>query len=222
MPIASWAIAAAALQGSASPPVEISLPTIDGGVVYADVYGQGERAVVLAHGGRFTKESWRPQVPALTEAGFRVVAIDFRGRGLSRSGPRAAEDSERFDVLAAVSHLRETGATFVAVVGASFGGWAAALAAIDSPELIDRLVMLAHSPVDHPEQLPGGTLFITARNDTTASGVPRLVDIRQQYQRAPEPKELVVLDGSAHAQFVFDTNQGDRLLQEILRFLSEP
>ena len=39
---------------------------------------------------------------------------------------------------------------------------------------------------------------------------------------APEPKELIVLNGSAHAQFIFETDQGKRLMREILRFLSEP
>ena len=28
-------------------------------------------------------------------------------------------------------------------------------------------------------------------------------------------------DGSAHAQYIFETDQGDRLMREILRFLSE-
>jgi hypothetical protein len=30
----------------------------------------------------------------------------------------------------------------------------------------------------------------------------------------------VVLDGSAHAQFIFQTDQGERLIREIVRFLS--
>ena len=58
----------------------VSFPTEDGGLVYADVYGKGERGVVLAHGGRFNKESWAEQARALADAGFRAVAIDFRGR----------------------------------------------------------------------------------------------------------------------------------------------
>jgi hypothetical protein len=33
-------------------------PTEDGGMVFGDIYGKGERGVVLAHGGRFNKESW--------------------------------------------------------------------------------------------------------------------------------------------------------------------
>jgi hypothetical protein len=36
------------------------------------------------------------------------------------------------------------------------------------------------------------------------------------------PKELIILDGSAHAQFLFATDQGARLMREILRFLSQP
>lgn len=35
------------------------------------------------------------------------------------------------------------------------------------------------------------------------------------------PKKLVILEGSAHAQFVFETAQGERLMREILRFLSQ-
>jgi len=35
----------------------ISIATEDGGLIYADLYGKSDRGVVLAHGGRFTKES---------------------------------------------------------------------------------------------------------------------------------------------------------------------
>ena len=34
-------------------PTHISFLTQDGGTIYADLYGKGERGVVLAHGGRF-------------------------------------------------------------------------------------------------------------------------------------------------------------------------
>ena len=50
----------------------------------------------------------------------------------------------------------------------------------------------------------------------------RLPGIRDQYEKAPGPKELVILEGSAHAQFLFATDQAERLMREILRFLSEP
>ena len=203
----------------------LSFPTQDGGRVYADMYGKGDRGVVLAHGGRFNKESWAKQARELAEAGFRVVAIDFRGYGQSK-GPGQSDPMSaplHFDVLAAVRYLRKTGCTTVSVVGGSMGGGAAAYASIVAePGEIDRIVLLAASTDGPPEKIKGRKLFITARDDTTASGTPRLVRIREQYERAPEPKELVILDGFAHAQFIFQTAQAEQLMREILRFLSAP
>jgi pimeloyl-ACP methyl ester carboxylesterase len=200
----------------------VSFPTEDGGVVFADLYGTGERGVVLAHGGRFNKESWAKQARVLADAGFRVLAFDFRGFGKSH-GPGQADIFSaplHLDVLAAVRYLRGTGAKTVSVVGASLGGGAAGDASItSSPGEIYRLVFLGSSPNGSSEKLKCASLFIVARDDASGDG-PRLPGIRAKYEKAPEPKELVLLEGSAHAQFLFDTDQGERVMREILRFLS--
>lgn len=211
-------------QDAPGQPASVSFPTRDGGLIHADLYGDGERGVVLAPGGRFNKESWAEQARVLAKAGFRVLAIDFRGRGRSRGGTQTREEGVRLDVLAALRYLRDTGAKTVSVVGASFGGWAAAEASAGAePGEIDRLILLAHSPVERPELMKGRKLFILSRDDSSGENkVPRLPRIRDQYERAPGPKELVILDGSAHAQFIFETEQGERLMREILRFLSVP
>ena len=189
-------------------------------MVHADSYGEGDRGIVLAHGGRRTKTHWEKQARALVNAGFRVIAFDFRGHGQSRAG-RSGDDGVRFDVLAAVRYLHDKGAKTVSVVGASFGGWAAAQASIEAhPGEIDRLVILA-GEIDEPQKVKVRKLFIVTRDDANDAG-PRLPRIRKQYDRAPDPKELVVLDGSAHAQFVFESDQGQRLMNEILRFLTQP
>lgn len=202
-------------------PITASFPTDDGGVVFADVYGDGQRGVVLAHGARFTKESWADQAPVLAREGLRVVAIDFRGHGRSH-GPGGVDDQDEAhrDVLAAVRYLRGGGATSVAVVGASFGGWAAARASLEAPGTIDELALLAASPVADPEHLAGRKLFVVARDDLQGAGTPRLPIVRDQFERAPEPKELLVLEGGAHAQFLFETDQGQRLLDALARFLT--
>ena len=203
----------------------VSFPTQDGGLVYADLYDKGNRGVVLAHGGRFNKESWKAQAQALAAAGFRVLALDFRGYGQSR-GPGQADPLSaplHLDVLAAVRYLRKTGAKSVSVVGGSMGGGAAADAAIEAPGEIDRLVLLAAAAMTGPpEKLKGRKLFILARDDIGPGDKPRLPKIRDHFERAPGPKEWIVLEGSAHAQFIFQTDQGERLLHEILRFLSAP
>ena len=202
----------------------ISFPTQDRGRIYADLYGKGTRAVVLAHGGRFNKESWRDQAQALVSGGFRVLAIDFRGFGRS-SGPGHADfDNAPFenDVLAAVRYLKAHGVKTVSVVGGSFGGGAAGDASIKSAQgEIDRIVFLGAAPNLSAEKLKSRALFIVARDDANDDG-PRLPGIRAQYEKAPQPKELIVVDGSAHAQFLFQTDQSDGVMREILRFLSMP
>jgi pimeloyl-ACP methyl ester carboxylesterase len=202
----------------------ISFSTQDGGRIYADLYGKATRAVVLAHGGQFHKESWRDQARALVAGGFRVLAIDFRGFGRSIGPGQADFDNAPFhnDVLAAVRYLKAHGAKTVSVVGGSFGGGAAGDASIlSAPGEIDRIVFLGAAPNLPAEKLKSRALFIVARDDANEGG-PRLPGIRAQYEKAPQPKELVVLDGSAHAQFLFQTDQGDRVMREILRFLSAP
>jgi pimeloyl-ACP methyl ester carboxylesterase len=224
MLIVNALLAALLVPGFALAQERVTFPTQDGGVVSADVYGAGERGgVVLAHGGRFTKESWEKQAQVLVKAGFRVLAIDFRGRGESH-GPasKSGEDGAEYDVLAAVRYLHETGAKSVSVVGASFGGEAAADASIDAePGEIDRLVLLAAWTERAPEKIKGRKLFIVARDDGNDEGL-RLPKVRANYEKAVGPKELIILEGSAHAQFLFATDQGERLMREILRFLSEP
>jgi len=46
----------------------ISFPTLDGWTIQADLYGTGDRGVVLTHGGRFEKGSWEKQARALVKA----------------------------------------------------------------------------------------------------------------------------------------------------------
>lgn len=202
----------------------ISFSTQDNGRVCADVYGKGDRAVVLAHGGRFTKESWRPQAQVLASKRFKVLAIDFRGVGCSTGPGQKDFYTAPFDndVLAAVRYLRAHGARAVSVIGGSFGGGAAGDASIRSaPGEIDRIVFLGAAPNLSAEKLKSRALFIVARDDSNGAG-PRLPGIRAQYEKAPYPKELIVLDGSAHAQFLFQTDQSTRVMHEILRFLSMP
>lgn len=61
-----------------------------------------------------------------------------------------------------------------------------------------------------------------SRDDVIGDNKPRMPPVRDQYGKASGRKEFVVLEGSAHAQLLFHTDQGDRVMREILRFISEP
>lgn len=82
-------------------------------------YGTG-KPVVLIHGWALSGRSWENQVPALVEAGHRVITYDRRGFGAS-SQPWGGYDYDTFaadlDTLLTHLDLRE-----VTLVGFSMGG----------------------------------------------------------------------------------------------------
>jgi pimeloyl-ACP methyl ester carboxylesterase len=92
--------------------------TNDVGLYYED-HGSGP-PVVLVHGWPLSSRSWEPQVAALVEDGYRVIAYDRRGFGASTQ----PWDGYDYDTLAAdlhtlIEHLDLTGA---ALIGFSMGG----------------------------------------------------------------------------------------------------
>ncbi len=208
---AALTLGAVAMSARASDYREVSFDATDGGKVFANLYGTGDHAVVLAHGAVFDKESWSAQAERLASEGLQVLAIDFRGYGKSKGGNGGGLWS---DVLGAVRYLKRAGAKRMSVVGGSMGGGAAAEAAVRSdPGEIDRLILLAHSPIQNPEKLKGRKLFIVSEGDSVAS-------VRSQHNAAPEPKKLVILPGSAHAQHIFKTPQSEMLIKAIIDWLT--
>lgn len=65
----------------------------------------------------------------------------------------------------------------------------------------------------------GRKLFLVAEDDVRGGGVRRLDEIRVMFEATPGPKHLEVLPGDAHAQFLFDTDQGPLVLAMIRDFL---
>lgn len=100
------------------------------------------------------------------------------------------------------------------------GGAAAGDASIESePGEIRCVVFLGAAPNGPADKLKSAALFIVARGDASEDG-PRQPGIEAQYEKSPEPKKLIVLDGTAHAQYLFQTPHAKRVMREILQFLS--
>ena len=194
---------------------EVSFPTADGGTVVANLYGDGQHAVLLAHGAVFDKESWNELAQDLLADGYRVLAIDFRGYG--QSTPGRAGNALYQDVLAGIRYLHSEEAERVSVIGASMGGGAVAQAAVVvAPDEIDKLILLAGVPIATPERMQGNKLFIVSRGDSLRDAV------EDQFERAGEPKELTVLAGSQHAQHIFSSRRsGEELTAVIMSWLAQ-
>ncbi len=85
---------------------------------YTD-YGEGQ-PVVLIHGWPLSARSWEAQVPALIEAGYRVITYDRRGFGQSSQPWHGYEyDTFAADLAALMDHLDLRD---VVLIGFSMGG----------------------------------------------------------------------------------------------------
>lgn len=126
------------------------MPRVDsGGVgIHYDEHGPADGPpVLLLHGFPDTGRLWRHQVPALVDAGFRVLVPDQRGYG--RSDKPADVDAYNMLLLAgdAVAVLDDAGAEKAAVVGHD---WGAALAWGLASMAGDRVERMAALSVGHP------------------------------------------------------------------------
>lgn len=121
------------------------------GIEY-EVTGEG-RPVVLLHGFPDSGRLWRHQVPALADAGFKVIVPDLRGYG-SSDKPHEVE-AYAMAALAGdvVAVLHDAGAPRAHVVGHDFGAALAWAVAAFVPDHVDRLVALS---VGHPSTFRKG------------------------------------------------------------------
>lgn len=98
----------------------MTVTTHDGTQLHVDDTGGSGRPVVLIHGWPLSGESWALQVPALRDAGLRVITYDRRGFGRSDK-PDTGYDYDTLaadlDVLLQQLDLRD-----VSLVGFSMGG----------------------------------------------------------------------------------------------------
>ena len=87
--------------------------------LYYEDYGTGE-PVILIHGWPLSHKMWEAQVPALINAGYRVISYDRRGFGQSTQ----TWDGYNYDTFAddLAKLIEHTGADNATLVGFSMGG----------------------------------------------------------------------------------------------------
>jgi epoxide hydrolase 4 len=98
--------------------------------------------VVLLHGFPEFWYAWRHQIPALADAGYRVVAPDLRGYNTSDKPSRVRDYRPRVLVQDVADLIVALGAGSAAVAGHDWGGGLAWLLAMQHPKRVERLVLL--------------------------------------------------------------------------------
>lgn len=108
--------------------------------------------VILIHGIGASIYTWNYQIPALTEAGFKVYALDLLGHGESHK----PEDHREYSVVEVQNHFNRwvEGLDLdepVTLIGHSIGAYMSIEYALKHPENVKQLVMV--NPFFKPNQL---------------------------------------------------------------------
>lgn len=172
--------------------------TIDGDE--ALLWGDGSAGIVLAHGAAFDAASWEDQASQVAEQGYSVIAVESIDPGA---------------IAAAVTYLREEAdAAGVALIGGSAGA-NAILDLVSGDDEVDPSQLILLAPTSVVDGL--GTepkLFIASEGDPVAHVSEELAKTANG-----DDNEVLIVSGSAHAQNMFDTDQGEQVTAAILERL---
>lgn len=153
---------------------------LEDGATHYELLGPPEApVVVLIHGGTIPLFAWDAQVPALLDAGFRVLRYTQYGRGYS---DRPAVRYDRALYQRQLSGLLESldieGP--VSLFGVSFGAATAAMFTLANPDRVDRLVFIA-PVVDYSD---GRALFGLAKVPLVSEWFVRVFAVPGAVKRA--------------------------------------
>lgn len=112
------------------------------GAIYVEERGPGDGTpVMLVHGSVGWAGLWRPTMDALAAAGYRAIAFDMPPMGFSERDPKGgyARPTQAARLLALADAL----AVRPVIVAHSFGAGAAAEAAMQAPDRVAGLVVVA-------------------------------------------------------------------------------
>ncbi len=153
--LAVWTQFVVAKAISRHPPTGIFVPAMGGRMHVRDMGPRDastERTIILLHGASCNLLALTLPLAGLLSKSFRVIAIDRPGHGHSdRPGGRADASVTRQAAMISETMLA-AGAPKAIIVGHSWAGAVATTLAMDHPERVAGLMLLA--PVSHP--WPGG------------------------------------------------------------------
>ncbi|KAK8698626.1 hypothetical protein V6N13_114737 [Hibiscus sabdariffa] len=104
--------------------------------------GTGPKVVVFLHGFPEIWYSWRHQMVAVANAGYRAISFDFRGYGLSEH-PSEPERATFNDFVGdAVALLDSLGISKAHLVSKDFGAFVATMLGVLHPERVSTIILL--------------------------------------------------------------------------------
>lgn len=118
------------------------------GRIHVNDAGSGDQVVVMFHGSGPGASGWsnyHRNVDAFANAGYRVLLID--SPGFNKSCPIVTKSRDGAYAQAAKGVMDKLGIARAHMIGNSMGGATAMRAAIDYPQMVDKLIMMGGGSV---------------------------------------------------------------------------
>ncbi|MGV3491350.1 MAG: alpha/beta fold hydrolase [Devosia sp.] len=130
--------------------IEAKMVPVHGAELATEAWGRDERGTILLAMGATASMVWWPDalMTALVEGGYRVIRFDHRDTGGSTTGAPGEVGYDVFDLADdLVAILDAYGVELAHVMGMSLGAYVAQIAAMQAPERVLSLTMLAAEPL---------------------------------------------------------------------------
>ena len=190
----------------------------EGETVQADLYGSlpAKRVAILCHGQSWDATGWRDIAPQFVARGVPALALNFRGYDGSTGATTPA--STVADLRAAKEWLKRSGATEIALVGASMGGHAVLASSFERD--IECVVSVS-APVQAVDdalsrKVSGRKLFICANEDTMGAA-PHVL---HTFELCEAPKTLLMFGAKEHSIGMFHAPYGPEVIAAMLDFVT--
>lgn len=213
---------------------EVSFATEDGWKIFGNLLlpdsgAQKAPGVVLLHSGRSDRYIFAGLERLLIRAGFAVLNIDWRGRGMSTNRgsyfqiPKEEKARGGLDAKAAINFLTSqdgVDADRIGLVGVIHGAEYAVRGSLDDPRVKAIALLTGYVPADERERayLTSGkvhVMYVTCEGHRQVTGV-----MRSLYEATPgKLARLIVYEGGAIGYQLFELD--DKLEPSIVEWLKE-
>ncbi len=198
---------------------EVTFMTEDNIKLNGNIFGSGNKWVILSHMFPTDQTSWFEFAEMLKENGYIVLTYDFRGYG--KSGGSQDVSKLDIDLTAALTYIRQYNPELTYLMGASMGGTASLVVA--SKERIDGVISFSSpdefegiSAINVIGDIVAAKLFIASQGDENAAR-----SATEMYEKSMEPKFLEILEGNSHGTFIFEEEpkNAEKVKELVLNFL---
>jgi pimeloyl-ACP methyl ester carboxylesterase len=162
-------------------------------IQYVEWGSDKERVLLFIHGLSSYLPAWKYNVPAFTED-YHVIALDLPGFGKSffPENPTSLQDFAKYLAV----FLEKKGLSKVTLIGHSMGGQIAMVLALESPQLVEKLVLVAPAGFEAFEEGDRAALLgATAPAVLEAAGEAQLAfNYKYNFYEWPERAEFMLQD----------------------------